>query len=604
MTTYASSVFSGFCADLREDDPTVLPSTGSPFKIRAGLTESQYIELSAALLESSAVKRLELDVYALTEGSAQAIGKYLRASKFLVSVSLDEGWAPATAFEDRSAWWRNQHTVLTILLRSLRKCVSLEELSVKNRELGRASHELKAFLIHTKSLRKLTVSTSLPPVEWGRVQLGLSMNTTLVELALLDNFLYGDGQVAYNVAPIPKSLHNHPSLKTLRLEACRGEVTGIENLMISEKSKITQVVISFQGANYLEPAVRLTSDTGTLLALARYTKLTRLDISDCELSRDCMKQLCNVLRSNPHLLSLGLSHTHLMNNCLVELAPALYYNVSLKELDLSRNDLESKASATLIRNILRRNKGITKLNLTGNEFGGTPGAVQCIADGLGSNATLLEIVLADTRLDDDGLSILVESLWPQNRTLRNLAHVGNHIVATGARVLEILLADTRLVDDGLSILAESIWPQNHTLRKLSLVGNQITGTGTRVLVNRMVRSNVSGITDLNLGGNSIGREGAISLANALESNSLPHLKRLSLSCCSITDDGFLGIMSALERNDTLLFLDLRRAVFSRQAYQTMSDGLPRIKVLQQLCLYCAGELCHDGYIYKHPASHP
>ena len=86
MNNFDASFFRGYCAELREDDPTVLPSTGSPFKIRAGLTETQYIELSAALLESSAVKRLELDVYALTEGSAQAIGKYLRASKRLVSV--------------------------------------------------------------------------------------------------------------------------------------------------------------------------------------------------------------------------------------------------------------------------------------------------------------------------------------------------------------------------------------------------------------------------------------------------------------------------------------------------------------------------------------
>jgi hypothetical protein len=271
--------------------------------------------------------------------------------------------------------------VLTILLRSLRKNTSLEELSIKNRQLGRASHELKTFLTHTRSLRKLAVSTSLPPEEWKRVQVGLSLNTTLVELALLDNFLYDDGQVAYNVDPIPKGLHDHPSLKTLRLEACRGEVTGIEKLLINDKSKITEIIISFQGVNYLEPAVRMPSNTGTLLSLARYTKLTKLDIRDCELSHDCIRQLCNVLRSNRHLQSLGLSRTHLLNTCLTELAPALYHNISIKELDLSRNDLESMKSATLIRSILRRNKGITKIDLTGNEFGGTPGAVQCIADG-------------------------------------------------------------------------------------------------------------------------------------------------------------------------------------------------------------------------------
>jgi Ran GTPase-activating protein (RanGAP) involved in mRNA processing and transport len=547
----SSSDFLTFCAKLRDDDPTVLPSADSPFKIRSGLTETQYIELSAALLESSAVKHLELDAFALTEGSATAIGKYLRTSKRLVSVSLGEGWAPEHSFEDRSAWWRNQDTVLTIILRSLQESKSLEELSIKNRQLGCASHELETFLIRTKSLRKLVVSTSLLPKEWARVQLGLSMNTTIVELALIDNALYDDGQWAYNVAPIPKGLHNHPSLQTLRLEECREELTGIENLLTSGKSKITQVIISFQGNCFLEPAVRLSQST--LLALTRYARLTKLHISNCELSRDCMRQLCNVLRSNPNLQSLGLSRTRLLNTCLMEFAPALYHNVSIQELDLSWNDLEGIASATLIRDIVRRNKGITKLDLTGNEFGGTPGAVQCIADGLGSNTTLLEIVLADTRLDDDGLSILAQSLWPQNQTLR----------------------------------------------KLSLEGNQITATGARALVDRMVESNASCcITDLNLDGNSIGSEGASFLANALESNSLPYLKRLSLSGCSISDEGFVGLLSALERNNTLRFLDLRRAIFSRQAYSTLSGSLPRIKALQQICMSCCSDLYSDmGSMY-------
>jgi hypothetical protein len=47
------------------------------------------------------------------------------------------------------------------------------------------------------------------------------------------------------------------------------------------------------------------------------------------------------------------------------------------------------------------------------------------------------------------------------------------------------------------------------------------------------------------------------------------------------------------------FLDLRRAVFSRQAYSTLSQSLPRIKVLQQICLYCATELNSDmGVLYN------
>jgi hypothetical protein len=141
-----------------------------------------------------------------------------------------------------------------------------------------------------------------------------------------------------------------------------------------------------------------------------------------------------------------------------------------------------------------------------------------------------------------------------------------------------------LDNDGLSILTEYLWPQNRTLRKLSLEGNHFTATGARVLVDRMVESNVSCIADLNLSGKPIGSEGASFLADALESNSLPHLERLSLAGCSITDDGFVSLLSALEGNDTLLFLDLRRAHFSRQAYSTLSESLPRIKAASPTCM--------------------
>jgi hypothetical protein len=69
-------------------------------------------------------------------------------------------------------------------------------------------------------------------------------------------------------------------------------------------------------------------------------------------------------------------------------------------------------SATLIRSILR-NKGITKIDPTGMSRE-TPGAIQCIADGRVLTTRFIEIVLADG-LDDDGLSILAESLGHRTR---------------------------------------------------------------------------------------------------------------------------------------------------------------------------------------------
>jgi hypothetical protein len=71
-------------------------------------------------------------------------------------------------------------------------------------------------------------------------------------------------------------------------------------------------------------------------------------------------------------------------------------------------------SATLIRSILR-NKGITKIDPTGMSLVERPVLSSVLRMVWVLHNTLIEIVLADTRLDDDGLSILAESLGHRTR---------------------------------------------------------------------------------------------------------------------------------------------------------------------------------------------
>jgi Ran GTPase-activating protein (RanGAP) involved in mRNA processing and transport len=163
-------------------------------------------------------------------------------------------------------------------------------------------------------------------------------------------------------------------------------------------------------------------------------------------------------------------------------------------------------SATLLRDILRSNKTMIALDLSGNRFGETTGAVECIADGLGSNSTLLKIDLANCALGDDDVSILAQTL--------------------GSR--------------------------NTTLQKLSLGSNAITFKGVGVLLETMEQSSHH-ITDLDLQLNrTIRNEGASLLARSWGNNALPKLKRLSLSHCRIEDDGYITLVSALEQITSLL----------------------------------------------------
>jgi Ran GTPase-activating protein (RanGAP) involved in mRNA processing and transport len=204
-------------------------------------------------------------------------------------------------------------------------------------------------------------------------------------------------------------------------------------------------------------------------------------------------------------------------------------------LDISGNHLKDMESAETLRDILRSNKTITTIDLSENWFGHTTGAVDCIAEGLGSNSTLLNIDLS----------------W------------------------------CALYYDGISILAQNLGRRKTTLQKLTLKENSITSTGVGVLLETMEQHSLA--TDLDLKDNPLGNEGASLLARALRNNALPNLTRLSLSICGIGDDGFIALISALERNTSLLHLDLSdNCDVSECAFFALAESLPEIKVLQRV----------------------
>jgi hypothetical protein len=80
-----------------------------------------------------------------------------------------------------------------------------------------------------------------------------------------------------------------------------------------------------------------------------------------------------VLHNSPNLQSLLLPDGTLGSVGLSELAPALCRNTSIKELDLSYNEINME-SAKYLRDIIRRNKTITTLALSGTHFGRTTDA--------------------------------------------------------------------------------------------------------------------------------------------------------------------------------------------------------------------------------------
>jgi Ran GTPase-activating protein (RanGAP) involved in mRNA processing and transport len=278
-----------------------------------------------------------------------------------------------------------------------------------------------------------------------------------------------------------------------------------------------------------------------LQALAERPTLTMLGLRYYSLDHDeaslLKLALCNLLSFQCLVLESNLLGT----TGLAKLAPALYRNTSIKVLALPSNVLNNMQSAEILRDILRSNKTMTALDVSGSTFGLTTGAVKCIAVGLGRISTLLKLNLSKCGLRDRGLSSLVRTL------------------------------------------AQTLGSRDTTLPKLTLANNSITHTGVGVLLETTEQISHD-ITDLDLGDNRIGNEGAGRLVKALANNRLPNLVHLSFSDCGSGDDGLITLVSALKQNTSLLQLDLRynSTTVSERTFLAFADSLPEIEVLQRI----------------------
>jgi Ran GTPase-activating protein (RanGAP) involved in mRNA processing and transport len=251
-----------------------------------------------------------------------------------------------------------------------------------------------------------------------------------------------------------------------------------------------------------------------------------------------------VLRRNTALQSLDLASNKLGSAGLAEIASELYRNTSIKTLDLTDNGLHDIESADVLHELMRRNKSITSLCLAHNTFGRNAAATRSILEGVRSNTALQQLVLHHCGLDDQGMSLLANTL-----AIRN------------ASILE-----------------------------LNLKCNQITSVGVRALVDDNVEA-VKTLTKLCLHFNPVRSEGATILADALWHNAMPSLKRLDLGCCDIDDDGFVALVSALEQHTSLQILNLQnptsynlqgRNRFGERGFMALAESLPNIKGLQEI----------------------
>jgi hypothetical protein len=141
----------------------------------ASLKNSQllYIELADALLENTNVTYLELQILTYTKDSAEAIAKYVRASKYLRRIRWDGA-------NQRSP---QREEMFCSFLLAIQESTSHKELHMEFPPIGGPLNlAFEKMMTHTQSLRSLSLSYPaglLEDIGAAAAQPGLKNNTTL-----------------------------------------------------------------------------------------------------------------------------------------------------------------------------------------------------------------------------------------------------------------------------------------------------------------------------------------------------------------------------------------------------------------------------------------
>uniref|UniRef100_A0A671N0N9 NACHT domain-containing protein n=1 Tax=Sinocyclocheilus anshuiensis TaxID=1608454 RepID=A0A671N0N9_9TELE len=268
--------------------------------------------------------------------------------------------------------------------------------------------------------------------------------------------------------------------------------------------------------------------------------LRELDLSFNDLGDKGVKSLCSALRS-PHckLQTLKLEFCGLRRDSCSALVAALKSNPShLKELDLSYNNIGNDAATWLLG--LVPDCGLETLR---SLFfcGITKEACAFLTSALSSKpCQLKKLDLSDNRLWDLGVGMFSGLLANPNCNLKefrlercNFTSKSCGLGLENSRLRALDLSDNDVQDSGMKQLMNSLKDPSCKLEKLRLSCCRLTDKGFSSLASAL-RSNPSGLKELDLSKNFPGCTGIMQLFTVLRENTA--LEKLCLDSCELTPD--------------------------------------------------------------------
>ena len=300
----------------------------------------------------------------------------------------------------------------------------------------------------------------------------LQRNTTLRNLDLTDTWIL-DTSIVY----IANGLEKNTALKSLNMNGISAvggkalasaiatnaslplvelELDGHD--MIREDNKQAFIDMLQQNTSIKTLSLSYTNISVPFLAEALQSNYTlkELELCNCELMLDMVKDVSRMLTVNRSLTTLDISNNPIGDDGVTHLAKALKHNITLEKLDISH--CRNITDATPLAEALKQNQTLEELEMNQCDIADIDAGVAPLAETLKQNKTLKRLNIGHCRIADAGVAPLAEALM-QNKTLEwlDISYCG-------------------ITDAGVTPLAEAL-QVNSSLRRLYVQGNKLTENG-------------------------------------------------------------------------------------------------------------------------------
>ena len=436
----------------------------------------------------------------------------------------------------------------------------LEELHVKDNDLGEATLEVAKALRNITSLKILVLEgDGIPKESFSQLALALKSNKHLEKLWLLSNNLQ------LSAIDILQSLSTISELKSLNINdnQITEEAGEILASVVSHNKNLEELYLS--GNNLGEGLLSV------MKALQHIKSLKKLSLGNNNISEEVSDELACAIKANKYLEEIGLFASNLKSSAIIVLR-SLTTISTLKNLNINNNHITEEATEALASVILH-NTGLEEIDISNNNLGeGTlkvakalqritslrsldfgnnnisKAAAGDLALAIKSNKHLEKLCLHDNNLHSSAIDIL-KSLSTIS-SLKFLNVNNNQIGEAGGKELALVIKNnTRLRELYFrhNNIQNSVMEISEALQSISTIDTLDLGNNNlpERTCNKLALSN-SCSTELQLHNNNYLQSSLIIMLKALDSTT--KLKILNLYGNTITEEAGNSLASLISKN--------------------------------------------------------